>query len=301
MMRPLVIALALLTLSGPTRANAPDSWIGSGAKWVKQLWRNDAQQWLDRINPAVSNHNYSGVLVLAQGKTIETLSVEHTMSNGQETLILKTLSGSPRELIKRGGKVRIDALRANNVAAGQTSFSQFANAIDNKWYSVKLGEKARVAGRSVQLVDIEAKDDWRYSYHLWLDEETALPLKVVTLDEHGTAIEQMVFTQIKITPVAGREKAAKVRELKPLDNPFKTVKGYQLVARQGSPASTHYLYSDGLTSVSLYVEPSRQKEKAQMQRDAINGLILDNGKTRHVVLGKAPIATLERILDASLN
>ena len=87
--------------------------------------------------------------------------------------------------------------------------------------------------------------------------------------------------------------------MKTLENPFKDVKGFKLIAKEKQGNSRHFLYSDGLSSVSLYVEPSTDLEKAQMKKNAVNGLVFGNGKTRYVVLGKVPFGTLERFLAAA--
>lgn len=299
-------AIGLLLLLTPlSQAHAePKDWLDSGKDWVQQLWRNDAQQWLERIDTAVLNHNYKGVIVLARGAAVESFTVNHQMNNGVETLRLKTLSGEPRELVKQGGKFQTDAQarkgRFSTIsAAEQTIFSQFSHAADNKWYKASLAGKGRVAGRSTQVVDIKAEDKLRYSHRLWLDEETGLPLRVLTLDERGGIVEQVVFTQIAVSPAPQQSKPKRNAGPKTLDNPYKDVKGFKLIAQENRGGSRHYLYSDGLSSVSLYVEPSSAREKAQMKRDAVNGLVLADGKTRYVALGKVPFGTLERFLAAA--
>ncbi len=302
MMRPksLLAGLLLITLATPLAAQER-GWLDSGKQWVQQFWSDDSGQWLGRINGAVSNHNYKGVLVFVQGDNINTLAIEHRMDNGVENLRMRTLSGMPRELVKKGGKIQRGSSEDSAQsfpasASGQITFSHFASAEGNKWYKIRLAEKARVAGRSTQVVEIKAEDAWRYSYRLWLDTETGLPLKVITLDERGFAVEQFMFTQIEITPVPGKGKAPKRRLPPPLKSPFKEVKGFQVIASESRAGSTQYLFSDGLSSISLYVEPSKLKEKAQMHRDGVNGLMLGDGNIRYVAMGKVPVATLEKIL-----
>jgi sigma-E factor negative regulatory protein RseB len=300
-------AIGLLLLLPVSQAHAyaePKGWLENSKDWVQQLWRNDARQWLERIDSAVLNNNYKGVIVLAQGPAVESFSVDHRMNKGVETLRMRTLSGTPKELVKKGGRFQTDAQarqgRFSAVAAPeQTTFSQFANAADNKWYKSSLAGKSRVAERPAQVIDIKAEDKWRYSYRLWLDEETGLPLRVVTLDERGSILEQLVFTQIQISPAAYKSVPKKRAGMKELGNPFKDVKGFKLIAREKQGNSRHFLYSDGLSSVSLYVEPSPAVEKARMNKDAVNGLVLGNGKTRYVALGKVPFGTLERFLAAA--
>ncbi|MEY3360102.1 MAG: hypothetical protein RI923_1362, partial [Pseudomonadota bacterium] len=49
-MRPLRLLLVLLILA-PSGLRAEDSgWLDSGKKWVQQLWRDDSEAWLGRIN-----------------------------------------------------------------------------------------------------------------------------------------------------------------------------------------------------------------------------------------------------------
>lgn len=294
--------LLCLVISPLSAAQAKDeSWYGNSKQWVQKLWQNDERNWLERINSAVLNHNYSGVIVIAQGSNIESLAVEHKMLNGKETLRLKTLSGLPRELLKVGGQIKTNALPkqyqlSTSGASDQTALSQFARAWDNENYRVKLAETSRVAGRNTQVIDIKAHDDLRYSYRLWLDMETGLPLKVLTRDEKNNTVEQMAFTQISIEPVKIKTELVKTTPSKALNNPYKDVKGFKLMAKEIKGSSQHYLYSDGLVSVSLYIDPNKQREQTQMRKKSVNGLILGNGISRNVVIGKVPMRTLELFL-----
>lgn len=303
MRRQAAILLLCALTALPASAAEDGSWLQNGKDWVRQLWRDDARQWLERIDGAVLNNEYQGVIVFAQGDRIESLAVEHRMRDGVETLRLRTLSGPPRELLKRNGKIQNDSLGgdapASGAASAQTTFSQFGRLARNKWYKASLAEQGRIAGRPAQVVEVRAADAWRYGYRLWLDQETGLPLKIVTLDERGYTVEQVAFTQIRISPAKGKPAGQRPPAPKALDNPFKEVKGFQLVARGRKGASEHYLFSDGLASVSLYVEPAAVKDKAQMRKDSVNGLMFADGSTRYVVLGKVPVATLERILAAA--
>jgi sigma-E factor negative regulatory protein RseB len=303
MMKWRLIGILLFMPVTPAQAET-GGWFENSKTWVQQLWRNDARQWLERIDSAVLNHNYKGIVVLVQGSAVESFAVDHRMTNGVETLRMRTLSGVPKELVKKGEQFQIDAQTgagSQNMFSikGQAAFSQFASAADNKSYSTKMGGKGRVAERPAQIIDIKAEDKLRYSHRLWLDEETGLPLRVVTLDDRGRIIEQMVFTQIAVTNTGSKSKQKRAPALKALDNPYEDVKGFRLIGVQSQGMSRHLLYSDGLTSVSLYIEPSTSMEKAQMKKDAVNGLMLGNGKTRHVVLGKVPFATLELFLAAT--
>ena len=306
MMRPILNALCLAALIPFNAAHAdaePGSWLQSGRQWVKGLWQSEAEQWLDRINPALASHDYAGTLVFAQGADIQAFLVQNRVHDGKQSLRMQALSGPPRELVKRDGNIRSSALQPGgqvlSMASDQGAFSRFANALGNKYYRASLAGTTRVAGRAAQAIDLQATDSLRYSYRLWLDQKTALPLRVLTLDGNGAVIEQMAFTQIRITPAAdpaGPERRAKPKSP---DNPFGEIDGFRLQAVQKAGASRHYLYSDGLASFSLYVEPSTVREKGRLHQAAVNGLMYGDGRMRYVAMGKVPLATLQQALAAA--
>ena len=301
--RILLLFAGLLPCAAASAADDDRSWLDSSREWVQGLWQNEAEQWLERINPALMAYDYTGILVFAHGNNMESLLVEHRVQGGRESLRMQTLSGSPRELIKRNGRISSNAVAGGTNGAAfvaeQGTFSRFADAGGNKWYKATLGEKTRVAGRPAQVLNLRAEDMLRYSYRLWLDEQTGLPLRVLTLDENGLAIEQMAFTQIQIKPTADTAEPVLPAKRKALQSPFKEVRGFKLLASQKSGKSTQYLYSDGLSSFSLYVEPSTAREKGRMRQASINGLMVDNGDTRFVAMGKVPVATLQQALSAA--
>ena len=65
-------------------------------------------------------------------------------------------------------------------------------------YEITLGGSARVADRAVQVLEIKPRDEFRYGYRLWLDQETAMPLQSQLIDEQGEVVEQILFTDIEI-------------------------------------------------------------------------------------------------------
>lgn len=303
MMRPLAYALFLAALIPFSAAHAdagPGSWLQSGRQWVKGLWQNEAEQWLDRINPALASHDYAGTLVFAQGADMQAFLVQNRVHDGQQSLRMQALSGPPRELVKQDGSIRSSASQPGgqvlSMASDQGAFSRFANALGNKYYRASLAGTTRVAGRPAQAIDLQAVDGLRYGYRLWLDQKTALPLRVLTIDGNGAVIEQMAFTQIRITPaadIAGTERRTKPKSP---DSPFGEIDGFRLQAVQTAGTSRHYLYSDGLASFSLYVEPSTVKEKGRMHQAAVNGLMYGDGRMRYVAMGKVPLTTLQQAL-----
>src|SRR5690606_17137208 len=65
-------------------------------------------------------------------------------------------------------------------------------------YDLTLGAVDRVADRSTQVLAISPRDELRYGYRLWLDQETAMPLRVQLIDGAGGVLEEIRFTEIEI-------------------------------------------------------------------------------------------------------
>jgi sigma-E factor negative regulatory protein RseB len=143
-----------------------------------------------------------------------------------------------------------------------------------------MGEMTRVAGRSAQDIVIRPRDDLRFGYQLSLDHEHALPLRTAMLDKDGRKVSQILFTNLRIgefadpvgaEPLPSRKIAhpsvweAKARAhlmQAPAWGFVDIPAGFMLNVhrRQPYPASDtyseHFIFSDGLATVSVYVEPS---------------------------------------------
>jgi sigma-E factor negative regulatory protein RseB len=134
-----------------------------------------------------------------------------------------------------------------------------------------------LAGRPTQLVSVEPADGLRYGYRLWLDDETALPLKLQVAGDGGAVVEQVLFADIRVgEPIAD----AAVRASQPTDGytwrqagpapataaapaPWAAVRlppGFVQQAATTKPGRsaapvTQLVYSDGAATVSVFIEP----------------------------------------------
>ncbi len=48
------------------------------------------------------------------------------------------------------------------------------------------------------MIMVQPRDQFRYGYRLWLDEETAMPLKSQLCDRDGKVIEQILFAELNL-------------------------------------------------------------------------------------------------------
>jgi len=165
-------------------------------------------------------------------------------------------------------------------------------------YELQSHERARLMGRDTRVITVTPHDEFRYGYRLWIDESTAMPLKTQLCDEHGNVIEQVVFAHITLPeripdsdflpgisthgfrwlrhepkpataavpnsvsgPVAGPENAGTWEALR-------LPPGFRMTTRTSQPMPgsagpvTHLVFSDGIASVSVFVESSAVPEGA---------------------------------------
>jgi sigma-E factor negative regulatory protein RseB len=316
---PLLFGLALSqsAWSGtPDTPAAPVRWYQDAKSWVTGLWSKDAEDWLERIGPALTKLNYQGTLVMVSGAHVETLGIFHGYDAGRERLRLVTLTGARRELV-RDDKMVI-SIGADLGPVGYDADStgrwnpaeQFADAASLAGYRTKLGSTGRVANRDAQVIDIQARDGWRYGHRLWLDKETALPLRLALLGEQGQPLEQMMFTQLRLgtMPDAADLKPSSSQDLRRIqslvpgadsDPGWRVASpppGFSLRAARRLGDSVQLLYSDGLASVSVYVEPllpGNERGNSLMHRGAVNARSIWGDGRRVVAIGKVPARTVD--------
>jgi sigma-E factor negative regulatory protein RseB len=247
----------------------------------------EARDWLDRMNRAVEELNYQGTFVHVLGGEAETLRIIHRNEDGAIGERIVSLDGVGREIIRQADEVQC-ILPDRRVVLLETrkDLSPLVAALPTytedlePHYSLTLHETARVAKRRTQVLGIKPKDEFRYGYMLWLDAETAMPLKSQLTNEDGDIIEQILFTEIEIlesipaealqatietdgfewlrAPVS-TELAAEVTEKIPW-RAASLPGGFRLsIARQSPIAGSEYpvehlVYSDGLATVSVFIE-----------------------------------------------
>lgn len=254
-------------------------------------------------------YSFSARAVRISFDGVRTLALTHTIDQGIETEAAKFLDGPPVAIEKRGG-VTAKALNsgAPDFVAGMSP-TQLAEHVA-RHYRLSPVELERIAGRAAWRLDIEPQDSLRYGYRLWLDRETALPLKQEMIGIDGQVIETFQITELQ-NPKRYQGTLHLGHGGKPSASPWKAQWLPDGFAAQPVPTRSpgemarieHRLYSDGLTSISLFVEPitrSRQPLKVGVHRlgisyAAVRHVIHDGRPMQILVLGEAPAEVLERI------
>ena len=244
---------------------------------------DDVKSWLDRMNAAVETLNYRGTFVHVIGNNAETLNIVHRNADGEVRELIRSLGDSGREILRTPESVRSvfpdERLVVLEEPEGSSiTLASSLNYTDElaNYYTMSTRTKGNVANRDTQVVSILARDEYRYGYRLYLDRETALPLRSEVRDDRGRVIEQMVFTSIEVVdalPEAAVEPMIDVegftwrRPVNPepdagtgeiwsatrLPNGFGlTISRQSMLAASTYPVQ-HLVYTDGLATVSVFI------------------------------------------------
>ena len=253
-----------------------------------QAAAQEARDWLDRMSRAVEDLNYRGTFVHVLDGTAEQLQIVHRNADGQSGERILSLLGAGREIVRQGDRVqgifpdrRIVSFETRSDMSALVSALPSTTVDLEPHYEIKLGGAARVAERPVQLLEIKPRDEFRYGYMLWLDRETAMPLQSQLMDEQGQVVEQILFTEIEIpADISPAELEATIDttgfttlrapESAPLaaEIPWRAADvpgGFKLSAATQSPMAgsdtpvEHLVYSDGLATVSVFIEDPATK------------------------------------------
>ncbi len=292
-----------------------------------QAAAQDAQLWLDRMTTAVEELNYRGTFVHLLGDEVETLQIVHRNDGGRVSERIVAMDGVGREIIRHEDQIfcilpdRQVVLFENrrDVSPLVSALPSFSEDLEMS-YEIMLLRTERVLERDAQVVAIHPRDEFRYGYVLWLDDATAMPLKSQLRDGQGRTVEQMAFTQIEIggdIPPAALEPRIDAREFQRIAAPVNAVSeqvpqwratqlptGFQLsVATRTQLAGSehpveHLVYSDGLATVSVFVEsPDSEPEVAGglSRIGSTNAFSFEFSGRQITAVGEVPAVTVESI------
>lgn len=253
--------------------------------------------WLLRMHEASKLRSYVGTfVVLSNNGSMSSARIWHACEGDQQVERVESLTGPPRSTFRRNSEV-VTFLPEQRIARTEKreSLGLFPNLIKSsdssipEFYGARRLGGDRVAGFATDVVLLAPKDNLRYGYRIWSERRSGLVVKLQTLDPDGVVLEQAAFSELQLdAPVrmdklnqmmaatdgwriekaetfkttAGAEgwqlKAA-VAGFKPI-NCYKRPGGASVSASDGA---MHWIFSDGLAAVSLFVEPYDSKRHGQ--------------------------------------
>jgi sigma-E factor negative regulatory protein RseB len=248
---------------------------------------DDARAWIERMSESLATRNYDGLFTHSTGRQAETMRIVHRVEKGTSLERLVSLDGSGREIVRTREEVhaylpdrRVVLVEARGDDGSLLKALPTPGPTLDKYYVLSARKGNKLLGRDVIVIDVQPRDRYRYGYRLWLDEDTAMPLRSVVGDESGRPIEQILFTRLElkekipakdietVVDAAGFQWVRTGRKLAAMPQvpangwrPVRVPPGFRLVASRlqvlpGSPMpAQHLIFSDGIAAISVFIEP----------------------------------------------
>jgi sigma-E factor negative regulatory protein RseB len=255
----------------------------------------EARAWLARMSEALATREYDGLFTHSNRRQSETMRIVHRMEGARSVERLVSLDGSGREIVRTPREVHAYLPdRGVVLVEPRTDDGSLLKALPtpgaslDAQYLLEVRSGSRLLGRDVRVVEIRPRDSYRYGYRLWLDEETAMPLRSEICDQSGRPVERIQFTKLDMhtnMPASETEPSVDasgfrwVRSARPVAQrrvalaasgwrPLKVPPGFRLVGSRvqslpGHPMPVqHLVFSDGFASVSVFIEPGSRNAPA---------------------------------------
>jgi len=292
---------------------------------------DDPRDWIERMVQTLDRLNYEGTLVHVHGQDSSVMRITQRVQDGNVTEKI-TSADAGREIIRTRDEVTCifpdqrTVLVEERDAAGAPdsplrSHLPGSEGLDPALYNVAFAATERVAGRPTQAIAIRPKDGFRYGYRIWLDRDTAMPLKTQLVGDDNAILEQILFTEItlpKRIPDSAVRPSMSIETFSVRRSPAPAAggapeadtgwaagelpAGFRLTVRQAKVAPDagdglqHLVYSDGLATVSLFIEPA---VAASEQAEGLSQIGAANAYTTTVdgymvtAVGDVPARTVE--------
>lgn len=286
--------------------------------------------WLTRMHEASRKRSYVGTFVVSSGATMSSARIWHVCQGDQQVERVEPLTGLPRTVYRHNDQVHTfmpDSkvmLRERRESLGMfPDLLKSANSGIADFYSAKAMGSERVAGVQADVVELLPKDKLRFAYRIWAEDKSGLVLKLETLAEDGQVLEQAAFSELQLDVPLKMDKLLKMMQttdgyrveklqlqkttasaegwvLKTPVAGFKSVSCFRRPTsgrvEGGHAEPMQWTFSDGLASVSLFVEPydSRRHQLASsLSIGATQTITRRLDRYWVTVMGEVPRGTLQ--------
>lgn len=299
---------------------------------------NRAQAKLQRMAEVMRSVAYEGVFVYSQDERTETMRVVHGVVDGESREHVSALTGDNLEVYRHGQTVVCVWPESGRVMRGQQPHAPLPGTVasaleaDNDYYRVQAAGRSRIAGREADEIRIEPVDDYRYGLRLWVDRAHGFLLRSDLVTAAGETPERLMFTEIKALDSVAPERFDLTSQLDGTDaEAFQAVAGgdwmqdpvtgerperepmldpdlppgFSLVALIDGPSvpgREQAIYSDGVATVSLFVDVGEQSAQlpdfSGQETGALRARSARIGDAVVIAMGSVPKATLDYMLDS---
>ncbi|MCJ8311876.1 MAG: MucB/RseB C-terminal domain-containing protein [Saccharospirillaceae bacterium] len=294
---------------------------------------NMGTMWFDRMSQAITQRDYQGTYIIRDANELFSYYLQHTNKNNNTIDRIVQLDEDGIEVISTPLAItqyipHNSKYKSNHIIKA-SPFSIFNNLSSSqlaKSYTFKLMPKERICGYQAVVVQL-ISDKWRNRYKIWIDQHSALPLKVTVMDEYNTVIKEFRFVDLDIKQIGenielpdnypNKENHSIIKRTKitqsnnnftAQDIPISPVTwkpdNFTLISSGQIKSSQedylNYTYSDGLNTFSILVSDSPVKQQNKNKESsttigATNILISNKDQKLISILGEVPIQTLKKI------
>ncbi len=290
--------------------------------------------WLLRMHEAaMKKRSYIGTLVQSSTQNISSARIWHACDGAQQIERVETLTGAPRSTFRHNDKLvtfmpdlkQVRVEKREQIGGFPELLQPGAGSIP-EFYAVKVLGGERIAGLDADVVQLMPKDALRFGYRIWTEKKSNLVVKLQTLDANGAVLEQAAFSELqldapvkmdKLVQMMGATEGYKVDQpalvkttaaaegwaLKAAVPGFKPISCYKRggavpsgnVAVQ-SDRTMQWLFSDGLATVSLFVEDFdkvRHTQEGLVTNGATHTLLKRMNEFWLTAVGEVPVQTLK--------
>ncbi len=286
--------------------------------------------WLMRMHEASRKRAYVGTFVVSAGGSMTSAKIWHVCEGNQQVERVEMLTGAPRSIFRHNDQVLTfmpdHRLVRSEKRESLGLFPELLESADSHiadFYKVRSEGVDRVAGVEASIVTLVPRDKLRFGYRVWTERKSGLVVKLQTLDTDGKVLEQAAFSELEIDAPVKMDKLLQMmgkvegyRVEKPVlvkttasaegwamkvpvagfksmscyKRPVATVNG----ATAGEPLQ--WVFSDGLASVSVFVEPldrQRQYRESTLSMGATQTMTRLLDPYWITVMGEVPMTTLQ--------
>ncbi len=297
-------------------------------------------QWLTRLQQAQDVPAYAGIFVVSSAAGgMSSARIWHVCEGGLPVERAEALTGAPRLTYRHGQRVavfwpgkRLVRLQEREThlpfPARLPTLAGSGTAPDD-YYEAQLEAPQRVAGFEADVLWLRPRDAWRYGYRIWSERHTGLIIQAQTLDAQGRVLEQGGFSELQLAaPATAAEMLRAMKgtegwqvERTPRQSVDALTEGWRLHQQvpgfvplnfyvrphSHAAAMAQWIVSDGLATVSLFIEPPDGQPRTAAvgasshgATHALSGSVQDAAghAWRVTAVGEAPPHTLQALMQS---
>jgi len=263
------------------------------------------------MSQALREQSYQGLFTYEHGGALETLKLQHQVSDGVEVSSLEHLNGPAQRYNPTARKT--DCLspsdrRLRGLLPDVTS----ALADLATHYHFYIREDQRVAGREATVLQVVPRDEYRFGHTFTIDKETSLPLGAMIFTPNKTVLERLQFVDLSLLAEAEPLAVAPSSFLCQSESVAQELwqigwmpSGFMSAGvNRSESVGDMMMFTDGLSSFSVFIRPSVDGVAAQgqAQRGATVAFMQQYRFGQEIytvsVVGEVPVRTAQRIASS---